>query len=297
MGRQFMARTPDGRALEVYADGAEGGVPLLFHNGTPSTGQPFAPFVEAAAERGLRTVSFSRAGYGRSTRKPGRRVADVVPDVVAVLDALGAERFYTLGWSGGGPHALACAALLPERVLAAATVGSLAPYGARGLDWMAGMGDQNVVAFRAALATPDELRALAEAVASTFATATGDQLAATLDDLVSDVDRQALTGQAAAWLADIFRESVRNGFWGWYDDEIALVSRWGFDLAEMALPIAVWQGRQDRMTPHAHGAWLVEHIPHARAHLLHDHGHLSLGLDSFGVILDDLLAVPTNLPG
>src|SRR5918992_1617141 len=126
MDPQFRAGTPDGRTVDVYVEGREVGVPLLFHNGTPSSGQLYAPFVEAALQGGLRMVSFSRAGYGSSTRNPGRSVADVVPDVEVVLRQLGAQRFYTLGWSGGGPHALACAALVPERVIAAATVGGLA---------------------------------------------------------------------------------------------------------------------------------------------------------------------------
>ena len=112
----------------MYVGGPEAAVPLLFHNGTPSTGQLYGPFVQAASQRGLRLVSFSRAGYGASTRNPGRSVADVIADVAAVLGQLGAQRFYTLGWSGGGPHALACAALLPARAIGAATVGGLAPY-------------------------------------------------------------------------------------------------------------------------------------------------------------------------
>src|SRR6266545_540948 len=127
MDPQTKTYTPDGRTLDVYVDGPEGAVPLLFHNGTPSSGQLYAPFVEAASQRGLRLVSFSRAEYGSSTRNPGRSVADVVPDVTAVLDQLGANRFYTLGWSGGGPHALACAALLPARLIGAATVGGWRP--------------------------------------------------------------------------------------------------------------------------------------------------------------------------
>lgn len=114
--------TPDGRRFDVYVDGPKIAVPLLFHNGTPSSEQLFAPFVEAASQRGLRMVSFSRAGYGSWTRNPGRIVANVISDVTAVLDHLGAHRFYTLGWSGGGPHALACAALLPGRLIGAATV-------------------------------------------------------------------------------------------------------------------------------------------------------------------------------
>jgi pimeloyl-ACP methyl ester carboxylesterase len=295
MARVFEAHTPDGRIVQGYADGPEGAVPLLFHNGTPSTGQLYAPFVEAASRRGLRMVSFSRAGYGSSTRSPGRSVADVVPDVAAVLDQLGAPHFYTLGWSGGGPHALACAAMLPARVIGAATVGGLAPYGDAGLDWMAGMGQENVAAFSAALAGDAELRTVAETVGPSFASVTPDELAARLGNLVSDVDRSAISGEAANWLAEVFRESVRNGIWGWYDDELALVRPWGFNVGDITVPVAVWHGAQDRMTPFAHGEWLALHIPGVHPHLLPDHGHLSLGVDSFGLILDDLVTIAPAL--
>jgi pimeloyl-ACP methyl ester carboxylesterase len=291
MDLRFKASTPDGRTVDGYADGPNGGVPLLFHNGTPGSGQLYVPFVEAASRRGLRMVSFSRAGYGSSTRNPGRKVADVVPDVAAVLDQLEAQRFYTLGWSGGGPHALACAALLPARLIGAATVGGLAPYDTDGLEWMAGMGQENVAAFNAALAGDAALRTVAEEVAPSFATVTPDEVAARLGNLVSEVDRSAISGEAAAWLADVFRESVRNGIWGWYDDELALVRPWGFNLADITVPVAIWQGAQDRMTPFAHGEWLTSHIPGAHPHLLPDHGHLSLGVDSFGPILDDLVTI------
>jgi pimeloyl-ACP methyl ester carboxylesterase len=291
MDSQLQVRVPDGRALDVYVAGPDGGVPLLFHNGTPSSGQLYAPFVEAASQRGLRMVSFSRAGYGGSTRNAGRSVADVIPDAVAVLDHLGARRFYTLGWSGGGPHALACAAQLPARIIAAATVGSLAPYEADGLDWMAAMGAENVAAFGAALAGETALQGALESLSPSFATITPDEVAVRLGGLVSDTDRAAISGDSAGWLAAVFRESVRNGIWGWHDDELAFLRPWGFDVREIRGPVAVWQGSQDRMTPFAHGEWLALRIPRSRPHLLSDHGHLSLGVNSFGPILDDLLAI------
>lgn len=291
MGSRFKTATPDGRTLDVYVDGPEGAVPLLFHNGTPSSGQLYAPFVEAASQRGLRMVGYSRAGYGASMRNPGRSVADVTPDVAALLDQLGAQRFYSLGWSGGGPHALACAALLPRRLIGASTVGGLAPYDADGLDWLAGMGQENVAAFHAALAGGPTLAAFLDQVAPAFATVTSEEVAASLGNLVSDVDRTAISGEAAAWLAAVFRESVRNGIWGWHDDELAFVKPWGFHLSEIDAPVAVWQGAQDRFTPFAHGEWLASHIPGVHPHLLADHGHLSLGVNSFGLILDDLLTI------
>jgi pimeloyl-ACP methyl ester carboxylesterase len=132
---------------------------------------------------------------------------------------------------------------------------------------------------------------LLERAASWAANVTADEVAASLGDLVSDVDRSAINGESAAWLADVFRESVRNGIWGWYDDEVAFVRPWGFDLRDINAPVAIWQGAQDRMTPFAHGEWLASHIPGVHAHLLPDHGHLSLGVDSFGLLLDDLLTI------
>jgi pimeloyl-ACP methyl ester carboxylesterase len=289
--RQVKMGTTDGRTLDVYVDGPKDAVPLLFHNGTPSSGLLFAPFVEAARQRGLKMVSFSRAGYGGSTRNPARSVADVVPDVAAVLDQLGADRCYTLGWSGGGPHALASAALLPARVIGVATVGSLAPYDADGLDWFAGMGQENVEAFSAALAGDVRLQRFLEGAGSEFATITPDEVEARLVDVASDVDRSAISGDSAAWLAEVFRESVRNGTWGWIDDELAFVKPWGVDLSAVDVPLAIWQGAQDRMTPFTHGEWLARHIPGVHPHLLPDHGHLSLGVSSFGLMLDDLMAI------
>jgi pimeloyl-ACP methyl ester carboxylesterase len=293
MERKFAARTTDGRVLDVYVDGPEGAIPLLFHNGTPSSGRLYTPFVEEAARRGLRMVSFSRAGYGSSTRNPGRSVADVTPDVAAVLDQLGEDRFYTLGWSGGGPHALACGALLPTRLIGAATVGSLAPYGAAGLDWLGGMGEENEAGFRAALQGDAALQSILEKIGPTFAAVSADDVAARLGNLVADVDRPAISGDAAAWLADVFRESVREGLWGWHDDQLAFVRPWGFSVGDIRVPVAIWQGLQDRQTPYAHGGWLASHIPGAHPHLLADEGHLSLGVDSFGLILDDLLTIAT----
>jgi pimeloyl-ACP methyl ester carboxylesterase len=283
-------RVPDGRSLDVYLDGPEGGTPLVFHIGTPGVGLPFGPFVETLARRGLRYVSFSRPGYGSSTRRAGRDVASVVEDTEAVLDAIGAERCYVVGWSGGGPHALACAALLADRVLATATIGGVAPYPAEGLDWTAGMGAENVEEFGAALTGPDELIAFKERWAPIMRAVTADQVADNFGDLIDDVDRAALTGAFAGWMAAQFREAVRLGYWGWFDDDMAFTRPWGFELDEIQSPVFIWQGGHDRMVPFAHGAWLAAHIPGARPRLLAEHGHLSLAVDSTPRIVDELLA-------
>jgi pimeloyl-ACP methyl ester carboxylesterase len=261
----------------------------VFHHGTPGSAIVFEPFIQEVLARGLRYVACSRPGYGDSTRRPGRTVADCVGDTSAAVEQLGHDRFYTAGWSGGAPHALACAALLPDRVLAAASIAGPAPLGVEGIDWLSGMGEENVEEFGAAMAGPDELQSYLEKVGPEFGSVTGDEIAAALGDLVGEVDKAALTGELGAFLAGNIREGLRNGIWGWFDDDLAFVRAWGFDLSGLAVQATVWQGAQDRMVPFAHGEWLAAHAP-VRARLMPEHGHLSLAVASFPTILDDLLA-------
>jgi pimeloyl-ACP methyl ester carboxylesterase len=283
--------TPDGRRLETYISGPEAGNVLVYHTGTPSAGPLFEQMVSAGVQRGLRVVTWSRPGYAGSTRLPGRSVGQVADDVATVLDALGAERCYVAGESGGGPHTLATAALLPERVIAAATIASVAPYGAEGLDWMAGMGAENIEEFGAALTGPAELESFLVGFADALGVITSDQVADSLGDLIPEVDRAALTGEFAAAVAASLRASVSTGIWGWFDDDVAFTTPWGFDLGSIRVPVSVWQGKQDRMVPYPHGEWLAAHIPGSRLQLKPELGHLSLEVEAFPNILDELLSL------
>jgi pimeloyl-ACP methyl ester carboxylesterase len=286
----FSVGLADGRSLEVSVSGPDQATPLVFHHGTPSDWTQYRPFAEAVAVRGLRLVSYSRPGYGDSSRQPGRTIADCAADTLAIVEQLGAGRFYTAGWSGGGPHALACAALLPDRVLACAAIAGVGPYGAPGLDFLEGMGRGNHEEFGAALAGPSKLQGYLELQAQVLAEVTGEQVAAALGDLVSAVDVGVITGDFAVYLATTFRRSVASGIWGWFDDDVAFTRPWGFDLDEIGVPVVVWQGGQDRMVPFAHGRWLATHVPGACARLLTEEGHLSIAVALFGEIVDDLLA-------
>jgi pimeloyl-ACP methyl ester carboxylesterase len=281
---------PDGRVLDVYVEGPPEGVPLVSHHGTPGAGLPYRPFVEAAAERGVRWISYARPGYGGSARHEGRTVADCCADVESILDQLGAGRFLVIGGSGGGPHALACAAVLPDRVLACAAIAAVAPWGAGGLEWLGGMGPENIEEFGAALAGDAELRAFLEREAPQLRAASSpDDLIHTMEGLLPEVDRSALTGEFAASMIEGMHRAVAKGIWGWFDDDKAFIRDWGFALEAIRTPVAIWQGGVDKMVPFTHGAWLAARVPNARAHLLDDHGHLSIAVASFGVVLDDLL--------
>ncbi len=280
---------PNGRVLDVWLAGPEDGTPLLFIPGTPDAGVPFTPMVEQLAQRDLRYVAISRAGYGSSTRSPGRSVADVADDVKAVLASIGADRAWVMGWSGGGPHALACAALLPDRVLGTALIASVAPYPAEGLDWMAGMGAENIEEFQAALDGPEPLTRFMERDWPVYREVTARQVADAFGDLVDEVDRGSIRDVFAEWLASMFREALRESYWGWYDDDMAFVKPWEFDLAPIPGPVHIWQGRHDRMVPFAHGEWLAAHVGGACTHLFDEHGHLSLVVDTMPAILDELV--------
>jgi pimeloyl-ACP methyl ester carboxylesterase len=279
--------TPDGRQLEYRVTGRLDGPAVLFHTGTPGATADFSGVTGAASAAGVRLIGYSRPGYGRSTERPGRSVADVVEDSVALLDELGVHEFRTLGWSGGGPHALACAALLPGRCKAAALLASVAPYGARGLDWLDGMDQSNVEEFTATVAGVDELVAHLQPDVEGLANISGAELAEGMGGLLSSVDKAAVTGTFSDELAFAFRGAVENGVAGWRDDDLAFARDWGFELSSITIPVAVWQGRQDRMVPYAHGEWLVAEIPNAQAHLFEDEGHVSL-IAQIDKILADL---------
>jgi pimeloyl-ACP methyl ester carboxylesterase len=282
-----------GRVLDVLVGGPEDALPLVFHTGTPSGLVWYRPLAEAAAARGLRTVLYARPGYGGSTPQPGRLVADAAADVDRILDRVGADEFVTAGWSGGGPHALACAALLPVRCLAAATIAGVAPSDSPGLDWMAGMAEENHEEFRAALAGEADLTAFLDAAAGSLREIDAAGVASGLGGLVSEADKAALGGEFADYLAAAMRAALTPGIDGWRDDDLAFTRDWGVSLDALghATPVAIWQGDQDRMVPGAHGAWLAANIPLARARMRPGEGHLTLMINRIGEILDDLMAL------
>lgn len=286
-------RLADGRSLDLWVDERDEAAsltPLVFHSGTPASGYGYDVFAAQARERGLRMVGWSRPGYGSSTRLPGRRVSHAASDTAAVLDHIGAAQAYVAGHSGGGPHALACAALLPDRVLGTALIAGVAPFEAAGLDFLDGMGEENHAEFAAAVAGEGVLAAYLEPMREQILGLTGPDVAAMFGDLVDDVDRAAITGDYAAWLADQMREGLRESSAGWLDDDISCTRPWGFELGSISGRVHVWQGGHDRMVPFAHGRWLAAALGNPCLHLHAEHGHMSLAVAGFPQILDSLVA-------
>jgi pimeloyl-ACP methyl ester carboxylesterase len=292
-----MLTLPDGRSLEYLTGGDPDGFPLAYHAGTPS-GAVVDPLIWDAAQRaGLRLVTYSRPGYGASTPRPVPEgwpvpIAADADDTAALLDHLQMGDFVTLGWSGGGPRALACAATMPERCRAVASLAGVAPRDAEGLDWLAGMGPENVRDFEAADAGREAFRPIAVAEAAELGAVTADDIVEAFGGLVDEVDAAALTGELAEVIAASFRHAMAQGPDGMIEDNLQIARPWGFDLADIVVPVSVWQGAHDKMVPFEHGRWLAEAIPGARAHLYDDEGHISLGAR-----MDDILADLRDLAG
>jgi len=284
---------PDGRRLDVRISGPADGLPLVFHHGTPGAATPIRALERAAHARGLRLVTTSRPGYGHSTRQPGRSVVDVVADTDAVLGTMDTERCLVAGWSGGGPHALACGARL-RAAAAVLVIAGPAPFDAEGLDWLAGMGEDNIVEFSAAAQGEDQLRPHIAEQGEVLREISSADIVASIQSLLPDADRAVLTGEFGEDLAASFREAVRTGVDGWLDDDFAFLKPWGFSLAEISVPAMIWHGSADLMVPFAHGQWIASQIPAVSAHLEEGEGHLSVGIGKLDLMLDEAVKVAAD---
>lgn len=272
---------PDGRRLHVHEAGDPGGPLVLYHHGTPSCGFLLDIWCADAEARGIRLLGIDRSGYGDSDPQPGRGLVEAVADTVSVADWAGAERFHTWGVSGGGPHALACAALVPDRVVAAASVAGVAPYGVDGLDWTAGMGEENLEEFDKSLTGGAVLRTYLDEEAGQIVDPPEGADDA-LDSLMCPADDAFVESAAGAQVTGSMPQALVRGAQGWYDDDIVFVTPWPFDVAEITVPVLVTHGEDDRFVPISHARWLAEHLPGVEVVLRPGEGHLSM----YGLVPD-----------
>ncbi|NUT40258.1 MAG: alpha/beta fold hydrolase [Thermoactinospora sp.] len=257
MTAEFDLDLGEGRILHVY-DTRTGEIPVFWHHGTPNIGAPPRPLFRP----GVRWISYDRPGYGSSTPSPGRDVASAAHYTARVAAELGLEHYVVMGHSGGGAHALACAALSPGSVQAVVSMASPAPYDAEGLDWFGGMTPSGVASLRAA-ARGREAKQAHEAVAEYD------------PEMFTPGDHAALD-QDWAWVGSVVGPALDNGPGALIDDDLAYVAPWGFDPARIAVPALVLHGTQDRMIPSTHGRWLAERIPGALAREGAGDGHITI---------------------
>jgi pimeloyl-ACP methyl ester carboxylesterase len=270
---------PDGRTLAYALWGDPDGFPILVLHGTPGCRLERWPDEDVYRRLGILVVTHDRAGYGRSTRRPGRRIVDEVDDVAALADHLGLEQFGVTGGSGGGAHALACAARLPDRVVRAACVVGVAPLGDPGLerdDWLAGMDPENVKEFEWTVAGEDVLMRELEVEHSKLAARVAEDPSSVLGDFdLSESDRKELTrAERVQIIRESWAEHSVRGVGGWADDDLAHTRPWGFDVGEITVPVLVRYGATDVLVPPAHGEWLAAHVPGCVVKVDGDAGHI-----------------------
>jgi pimeloyl-ACP methyl ester carboxylesterase len=252
-----------GRRLSTQVHGDPDGSPVFLLHGTPGSRLGPRPRAAVLHRLGIRLISYDRPGYGDSDRLPDRRVADVASDVAAIADAYGVKQFAVVGRSGGGPHALACAALLPERTTRAAVLVGLAPRGADGLDWFDGMAESNVSEHLAAASGHDGIAAHMKEMVDAVRANPASLLTALLTEL-PDPDRRVVADSGIrSMLLATYAEALRTSAYGWIDDAVAFYSPWGFDPADVTVPVLVWHGAGDVFSPASHARWLARTIPDA----------------------------------
>lgn len=268
--------TPDGRHLRVEEAGDPSGRPVLTLHGMPGSGRLYGPHVTDAEKRGVRLIGYDRPGYGGSTPQPGRSVAGCAADVRAVAAALGLDRLAVWGVSGGAPHALACAALLPDLAVGVVSLAALAPHGSPGLDYFTGMGEENVNDMKLVLEDEPAARAKLVADREHMLALDAETMERAFPSLISAVDAAAFTPELAEYLFACTRDGLAPGAEGWWDDGMAVLKPWGFELESIRVPVQLWHGRHDRFVPFQHGEWLAGKIPGVDARLSDQDGHVTL---------------------
>jgi len=281
-------RLPDGRDLEYEVTGPDAGDAVVYHHGMPGSAVPIPTVLDSITERGFRVITYSRAGYGASSPAPGRSVADAAADCVSLLAHLGIAEYLVVGWSAGGPHALAHAALAPDNVTGVLSVASFTPFDAPGFDFTEGMGAQNVAQFGVASQGEAAVRGMVAQMAAAVRDTSPADVVAGLASLFSPVDAEILQGRFGTENAANMNHALAAGDEGWVADLLAVTAPWGVDVTAIRARVELWHGSEDRMVPLSHGQWLAEHIPAVTPHLEAGHGHLSLAIGSLGAKLDAL---------
>jgi pimeloyl-ACP methyl ester carboxylesterase len=265
----------DGRKLGIIDTGQPDGIPILMNNGTPSSRVLYNGSIDYAKKKGVRLISYDRPGYGDSTPLPGRTVGSAAEDVAAIAKSLDLEKLLVMGLSGGGSHVLSCAALLPDLVVAAVDLAGFAPIDAKGLDWYAGQTVDNKKELNTALKGLGSFKAAYYALVdywkicrpADFYEAVKASFPASVADITYDISNYSLSQ---------VREGMKNGFDGWYEDDIATITPWGFDPGQIKIPVLLIYHEKDEGIPMAHGKWLASKIPNVQTNFTGKGGHLSM---------------------
>ena len=269
-------KVSNNRVLEILDNQVKSDQAIIFHHGTPSDASAWQSWLDTAATMGIRALSYSRAGYGASDRNLGRTVISNNLDICQILDSQNISDFVSIGWSGGGPHALATTC--DYRNFGAICLAGVGAYGAADLNFLEGMGQENHDEFGAALSGEKSITDWLMEFASNLQSVTGAEVLEAFGSLIGKADKAVLQDGYADEMAQVMRKGLALGFTGWVDDDLAFVKEWGFKLSAISKPVFLWQGDDDLMVPHAHSRWLEKHIPTAVLRFIPGQGHFSIGI-------------------
>ena len=264
------------KIIEILDNEVQSNEVIIFHHGTPGDASFWESWLDSAATFGIRAISYSRAGYGRSARSLGRTVFSNNTDISAILVSLNISRFISIGWSGGGPHALATTC--DYRNFGAICLAGVGEYGAADLNFLEGMGQENLDEYGAALLGEKSITDWLREFASNLQSVTGAEVLEAFGNLIGKADKAVLQDGYADEMAKVMRKGLALGFTGWVDDDLAFVKEWGFKLSEINKPVFLWQGDDDLMVPHAHSLWLEKHISTGVLRSIPAQGHISIGI-------------------
>jgi pimeloyl-ACP methyl ester carboxylesterase len=287
--REELIELDDGRTLEVATAGSPSGATIYFHHGTPGSTRTMKSLEGLLDFGDFYLVTASRPGYGQSSRREDRSIASVIDDVSSVLAHVGRDEYVALGWSGGGPHALASAAL-DEHCRSAVTLASVAPADVD-FDWTEGMGPENVEEFALSKQGGPAYEEYMAGTGEILGGATTQNIIELIGGILSQPDRDALADDDAR---ELFVEGMRYGFvngWrGYFDDNVAMMSPWGFGVGDISIPVHLFYGDEDLMVPTSHGTWLSTHLPGATTTHHPEDGHLSIFMNHLGDVAAALQA-------
>ena len=275
----------DSRMLDFISNDVKSSSAILFHHGTPGDCSAWQKWFKDIP--GVLAIAASRPGYGLSDRKKGRTVASDLSDQNQLLEHLNVEKFVSIGWSGGGPHALNMSR--NSKCQGVITLAGVGEWGNADLNFLEGMGPENHEEFGAALSGEESIEKWMQENAAAFKNVTGEDLISSFGGLIGDADKKALTPKVAQEDAATFRRALSVSYYGWLDDDLAFVQPFGFDLTKVDKPVLVWQGDDDFMVPRAHSQWLAAKIPTAKLNFVAGHGHISLGESYRNEIIDQAL--------
>jgi len=275
----------DGRKLTYFDNEVPGSAALLMHHGTPGLGDIWSTWINAASSRGVRAVSYSRAGYLGSDRAEGRTVWSTGTDFEELLAFLAISEFVSIGWSGGGPYALRSTFL--SGCKGAELVAGVAPLEEMGADWYTDTGPED---------TPESIAKLTESVESAFQSA--EEKFVGIEELwsVEAIDtgaRKRTTYEDFSELYAAFNEilsisllnSLKPTLLGYAEDDHVILKPWGFKIGSVSAPVSIWNGSLDKGVTVNMAQWQHRQIINSTLHIIEDQNHVSPMVELMGDIL------------